>query len=184
MQESKLPEGTYARFETSEGTFTARLFADKVPQTTQNFIDLAEGKKAHLDPQTRQMVKTPMFNERKIYRIIKGFMFQTGAANDSCRYNSGFSIPDEFDPSLKHSKAGILSMANAGPNTGSTQFFVTFGATPGLNNKHAVFGEVVEGMDTIRKIEQTPVQASENDEMSEPIKPPVIHKVTIVRMGK
>jgi len=185
MQEPKLPKGTYARFDTTQGIFTARLFTDKTPLTAQNFIDLVEGKKAHMDPGTGQMVATPMYDGRKIFRIMKGFMFQTGSANDTGAYNAGFSIQDEFHPDLGHSKPGILSMANAGPNTGSSQFFVTFAPRPSLNNKHAVFGEVVEGMDVVRKIEQTPVRRSAmSPEMSEPVDPPVIRKITILRIGE
>ena len=184
MQETKLPQGTYARFDTTQGIFTARLFTDKAPLTAQNFIDLVEGKKAHMDPATGTMVATPMYDGRRIFRIVKGFMFQTGSANDTGAYNAGFTIKDEFSSALGHSKPGILSMANAGPNTGSSQFFVTFGPTPSLNNKHAVFGEVVEGMDAVRKIEQTPVRRDARGELSEPVDPPVIRKITILRIGE
>jgi len=186
-KEPSLSPGTYAVFETSLGNFTARLFTDRMPVTTQNFIDLAEGKKAYRDPKTGQMVKKPLYNGRKIFRISRGFMFQTGSANDTGAYNAGFMIRDEFHPSLRYSKPGLLAMANAGPpNTGSCQFFVTFSAEGcrHLQGKHPIFGEVVEGMDIVRKIESAKTVMTEGPppEPTKPVDPPVIKKVAIKRV--
>lgn len=173
------PKKTYAHFKTSLGEFKVLLYTDKTPATAKNFIDLAQGKKAHMDPATSKMVETPMYDGREIFRVIKGFMFQTGSANDTGAYSAGFNIPDEFPPGLKFDRPGLLAMANAGPGTGSSQFFITFAPTPWLDNRHTIFGEVVEGMDTIRKIENVPVQGS-GRERSLPVEKPVIEKVTIV----
>ncbi|MBN1867045.1 peptidylprolyl isomerase [Candidatus Sumerlaeota bacterium] len=176
-------EQVFAVFDTSLGTFTTLLYTEKMPITTQNFIDLVEGNKEFMDPATGQMVKRRFYDGRKIFRVIQGFMFQTGAASDNNRYSSGYSIPDEFHPSLRYDKPGLLAMANAGPNTGSTQFFLTFSG-PGcahLQGKHPIFGEVVEGMEVVRKIEAVPVGGREG---SAPLDPPVIDKVTIKRAAQ
>ena len=180
-----LPKGTYAVFDTSLGTFTARLFLDQTPVTAQNFIDLAEGKKEFRDPQTGKMVKHPLFDGHKIFRIIKGFMFQTGSPSDNNAYDAGFNIADEPRANLTFDKPGKLAMANTGrPNSGSTQFFVTTGPNwHDGDGGYTIFGEVVDAMDTVRKIEsvKTEMNAS-GSEMSQPVEPPVIKKVTIKRV--
>jgi len=132
------------------------------------------------------MVKKPLYNGRRIFRVSKGFMFQTGSANDTGAYNAGFMIRDEFHPSLRYSKPGLLAMANAGPNTGSCQFFVTFSAEGcrHLQGKHPIFGEVVEGMDTVRRIESVKTELAPGPfrEKTKPVDPPVIKKVAIKRV--
>ncbi len=126
-----------ARVETSKGTFRIELFEDKAPITTKNFIDLA----------------TKGFYDGVIFhRVIDGFMIQGGDPTGTGRGGPGYKIPDEFHPDLKHDVPGILSMANAGPNTGGSQFFITLGPTPHLNNRHAVFGKVIEGLDVVKAI--------------------------------
>ena len=148
--------GTYAVFNTSLGSFTIRLFDKEVPNTVANFVGLATGEKEWTDPKTGAKSKKPFYNGLIFHRVINGFMIQGGCPEGSGRGGPGYRFADEFNPSLKHSKEGILSMANAGPNTNGSQFFVTLGPTPHLDNRHSVFGEVVEGMDVVKKIGSTP----------------------------
>jgi cyclophilin family peptidyl-prolyl cis-trans isomerase len=129
-----------AVFETSMGTFKVELFSDLAPKTAQNFIDLAE---------------KGFYNGVIFHRVIDGFMIQGGDPTGTGSGGPGYAIPDEFGPGLKHDKPGILSMANAGPNTGGSQFFVTLVPTPWLDGKHAIFGAVVEGMDVVEAIGKT-----------------------------
>ncbi len=154
--ESKKP-GTYAVFHTTLGDFTAKLFDKEVPNTVANFVGLAEGTKDWIDPTTNKPVKKPFYNGLIFHRVIDGFMIQGGCPMGNGMGGPGYKFADEFHPSLRHSKAGILSMANSGPNTNGSQFFVTLGPTPHLDNKHAVFGEVVSGMDVVKKIGSTKV---------------------------
>lgn len=172
----------FANFDTNMGQFKVRLYHTQAPKTVENFVGLAEGTKEWTDPKTQGLTKTPYFNGLVFHRIIDGFMIQGGdpLGVDTARAGTGgpgFKIPDEFHPDLKHDKAGILSMANAGPNTGGSQFFITLGPTPHLNNKHAVFGEVVEGMDVVQKIGKVKVDRRTD----RPLENVVIKKLTIER---
>ena len=142
----------YAHFTTSEGNFTVRLFEKDAPKTVANFIALVEGTKEWTDPKTSEKVKKPYYNGLTFHRVIAGFMIQGGDPLGTGTGGPGFTFPDEFSPKLRHSKAGILSMANRGPDTNGGQFFITLGPTPHLDNKHSVFGEVSEGMDIVEKI--------------------------------
>jgi len=151
-QDTKTP---YARFTTSEGNFTVRLFEKEVPKTVANFIGLVEGTKEWTDPRTNEKVKKPYYNGLTFHRVIAGFMIQGGDPLGNGTGGPGYKFADEFNPKLRHSKAGILSMANAGPNTNGGQFFITLGPTAHLDNKHSVFGEVTEGMDVVEKIGNT-----------------------------
>ena len=135
-----------ATIETNLGTFTVELYEDKAPKTTKNFIDLAE---------------KGFFDGVVFHRVIDGFMIQGGDPTGTGRGGPGYKIQDEFHPDLKHTEKGLLSMANAGPNTGGSQFFVTLAATPWLDGKHAIFGKVVEGMDVVEKIGKVPVGAQD-----------------------
>ena len=142
---------TYALFDTTEGSFKIKLFADKAPNTVQNFTDLAEGKKTG----------KPFYDGIIFHRVIKDFMAQGGDPTGKGIGGPGYKFADEFHASLKHDKPGILSMANAGPNTNGSQFFITHVPTPHLNNKHSVFGQVVEGMDVLNSIPpRDPMNAS------------------------
>jgi peptidyl-prolyl cis-trans isomerase A (cyclophilin A) len=132
----------YAVFDTTEGKFKAKLFADKVPNTVNNFVSLADGSKTG----------KPFYNGTIFHRVIPDFMIQGGDPEGSGRGGPGYKFADEFHPTLKHSKHGLLSMANAGPNTNGSQFFITVTATPHLDNKHSIFGEVIEGYDVVEKI--------------------------------
>ncbi len=147
--------GVYAQFVTSEGNFTVRLYDQEAPKTVENFIGLAEGTKEWMDPRTNQKVKQPYYNGVIFHRVIKGFMIQGGDPLGQGIGGPGYTFADEFHPRLRHNKAGILSMANRGPNTNGGQFFITLGPTPHLDDKHSIFGEVVEGMDVVNKIGST-----------------------------
>jgi peptidyl-prolyl cis-trans isomerase A (cyclophilin A) len=142
----------YAHFITSEGNFTARLFDAEVPNTVANFVGLAEGAKEWTDPRTNRKVTQPYYNGTVFHRIIAGFMIQGGDPLGQGTGGPGYKFADEFSPKLRHGKAGILSMANSGPNTNGGQFFITLAETSWLNDKHSVFGEIAEGMDIVKKI--------------------------------
>ena len=135
-----------ANFDTSMGTFKVELFTDLAPKTAQNFIDLAS---------------KGFYDGVIFHRVIDKFMIQGGDPTGTGSGGPGYKIPDEFGPGLKHDKPGYLSMANAGPNTGGSQFFVTLVPTPWLDGKHAIFGRVIEGMDVVEAIGKTKVGAGD-----------------------
>jgi peptidyl-prolyl cis-trans isomerase A (cyclophilin A) len=168
---------TYAHFETSLGNFTAELFESKTPKTVANFTGLVEGTKEWKHPKTGQKhTSTPYYDGIIFHRVIKGFMIQGGDPLGEGYGGPGYQFEDEFHSELRHDRAGILSMANAGPNTNGSQFFVTLGPTPHLDRRHSVFGVVTEGLDVVQKIGQT--QTDRNDR---PVTPVVMKKVTITR---
>ncbi|MEW6320621.1 MAG: peptidylprolyl isomerase [Acidobacteriota bacterium] len=146
----------HATFTTSMGTFKVKLYDDKAPKTVANFVGLAEGTKEWTDPKSRQKVTRPFYDGLIFHRVIDGFMLQGGCPMGNGMGGPGYQFADEFGPGLRHDREGLLSMANAGPNTNGSQFFVTLVPTPWLDNKHAIFGEVVEGMDVVRAIGKTP----------------------------
>ena len=153
-----------AVFETNHGTFEIELFEDKAPITVKNFIDLAE---------------KGFYDGLIFHRVIDGFMIQGGDPNGMGTGGPGYVIPDEFHKDLKHDSEGVLSMANAGPNTGGSQFFITLAATPWLDGHHSVFGKVVKGMDVVREIGKV-----DTDFQDKPLAKVVMEKVTIRREEK
>src|SRR5881296_1649074 len=155
--------GTYARFETTMGNFTIELFEEQVPKTVENFVKLAESN---------------FYDGMIFHRVIDGFMIQGGDPTGTGRGGPGYTFADEIDPTLKHNSEGILSMANAGPNTNGSQFFITLVPTPHLDGKHAVFGKVVEGMDVVRKIGKT----KKSKPGDRPVVDVVMNKVTITKV--
>ena len=166
----------HAEFATTEGSFKIRLFDQEAPETVANFVGLAEGTKEWTHPGTqKKMTNTPFYDGIVFHRVIEGFMIQGGDPLGQGIGGPGYKFKDEVHPSLRHSKAGILSMANAGPNTNGSQFFITLGPTPHLDNRHAVFGEVVEGMDVVKKIGSTPTSKPGD----KPLKPITVQSVTI-----
>jgi peptidyl-prolyl cis-trans isomerase A (cyclophilin A) len=167
----------YAHFTTTEGSFTIQLFEEQAPKTVANFTGLAEGTKEWTDPRSGKKMKTPLYNGTIFHRVIDGFMIQGGDPLGQGTGGPGYKFEDEFHPKLRHTKAGILSMANAGPNTNGSQFFITLAETSWLDNKHSVFGEVVSGMDVVKKIGGTPTSKPGD----KPLKPITIQSVTIER---
>ena len=145
--------------ETNQGTFTLELFDDRAPKTAGNFADLVE---------------KGFYDGIVFHRVIDGFMIQGGGPRGRGTGGPGYTIPDEFGAGLAHEDEGILSMANAGPNTGGSQFFITLAATPWLDGKHAIFGKVVDGIEVIRAIGNTPTGPGDR-----PREDVVMEKVTI-----
>jgi peptidyl-prolyl cis-trans isomerase A (cyclophilin A) len=173
-QEKKGP--VYATLKTSSGDIVIQLFDDKAPKTVANFIDLATSAKEWTDPKTREKVKRPLYNGTIFHRVIPGFMIQGGDPLGNGTGGPGYRFEDEFHPNLKHSKPGILSMANAGPNTNGSQFFITQKPAPWLDGKHSVFGEVIKGQNVVDAIANVP-----RDLRDRPIKDVVLQEVVISR---
>src|SRR5438876_1590022 len=165
-----------AHFTTSEGNFTARLFDAETPNTVANFTGLAEGTKEWTDPRSGKKVKQPYYNGTVFHRVIADFMIQGGDPLGQGTGGPGYTFADEFHPKLRHSKAGIMSMANRGPNANGGQFFITLAPTPHLDDRHTVFGEVVEGMDVVSTIGKT-----KTGDRDRPVKEIIIQHVTIER---
>ena len=171
-----LPNGVYAEVITNKGTFVAKLYNEATPLTVANFVSLAEG--------TNQMVddkhKGKKFYDSVIFhRVIKDFMIQGGDPTGTGAGNPGYKFPDEIVPALVHDRKGILSMANSGPATNGSQFFVTLKETPWLNGKHTVFGEVVEGIEIVDAIGLVDVQPQSN----KPLDDVMIQTVNIINKG-
>ncbi len=162
-----MPNEMFALFDTTEGSFKVKLFGDKAPRTVENFVSLAEGTKTG----------KPFYDGAIFHRVIPKFMIQGGDPTGTGRGGPGYEFADEFHPSLKHSRPGILSMANAGPNTNGSQFFITVNPTPHLDNHHSVFGEVVDGFDVVQQISE--VKRDRNDR---PLKEVRINSVKIERV--
>ncbi|SFM25338.1 peptidylprolyl isomerase [Pelosinus propionicus] len=158
-QTTTAKKNSIAKFETSKGDFKIELFEDKAPVTTKNFIDLVNKK---------------FYDGLIFHRVIDGFMIQGGDPKGNGTGGPGYTIKDEFHPDLKHDSAGILSMANAGPNTGGSQFFITLAPTSWLDKKHAVFGKVTAGLEVVQAIGKVKVGA--NDKPAEDV---IIKKITI-----
>ena len=158
-----------AVFDTSLGIFEAELYAEECPETVWNIINLAEGRQ-----ETEQ--DGNYYDGLTFHRVIQGFMIQGGCPSGTGTGGPGYSFKDEFDSSLRHDGAGVLSMANAGPGTNGSQFFVTLDATPHLDDRHSVFGKVIKGLDVVKKIGSV-----ETDSMDRPNEPVVMNSVTIRR---
>jgi peptidyl-prolyl cis-trans isomerase A (cyclophilin A) len=172
------PAGTYAIFETSQGTIVIRLLEKEAPKTVENFMGLAEGTKEFINEKTGKKEKRNFYDGLTFHRVIPQFMIQGGCPEGTGRGGPGYKFADEFHPSLNHSKPGKLSMANAGPGTNGSQFFITVAASPWLDNKHTIFGEVVEGQDVADKISNAPRDSGDRPRM-----PITLNKVRIERVA-
>ena len=169
--------GTYAVFDTTQGKIVIRLLEKEAPKTVANFVGLAEGAKEFQDAKTGQKVKRPFYDGLVFHRVIPNFMIQGGCPLGTGTGDPGYKFEDEFHSSLRHDKPGKLSMANSGPGTNGSQFFITVAPTEWLDNKHTIFGEVVEGLDIAVKISQLM-----RDRSDRPMEPVVLQKVRIERV--
>ncbi|MBL8024103.1 MAG: peptidylprolyl isomerase [Elusimicrobia bacterium] len=173
----KKQAGTYAVIETELGTIVCKLFPEKAPETVANFVGLAEGTKEFKDIKTGEMVKRPFYDGIVFHRVIPDFMIQTGDPKGQGTGGPGYQFEDEFDKSLRFDRKGILAMANSGPGTNGSQFFITVAPTTWLNDRHSIFGEVVEGQSVADAISKAP-----RDPNDRPTKTLSMKKVTIERV--
>ena len=141
-----------ATLHTSEGDIEVELYDERAPATVDNFVGLATGATEWEDPETGETRTDPLYQDVLFHRIIDDFMIQCGDPTGTGRGGPGYTFDDEFHDELRHDSAGTLSMANRGPDTNGSQFFITLDATPHLDGKHAVFGQVIEGMDVVEAI--------------------------------
>jgi len=162
-------ERPVAVFETSLGNFEVELYARECPETVWNFINLAEGRQ-----QTERQGN--FYDGLTFHRVIEGFVIQGGCPRGSGTGGPGYQFQDEFSGVLRHDSAGILSMANAGPNTNGSQFFITLAPTPHLDDRHSVFGKVIKGLDVVNKIGSVPTGPGDR-----PLKPVTMKHVSIQR---
>ncbi len=151
-KEKKMASPMFATFKTSLGDIVVKLLPEKAPKTVENFVALAEGTKEWKDPRSGQTVKKPLYDGTVFHRVIPQFMIQGGDPLGTGTGGPGYKFADEIGPDNKFSKPGLLAMANAGPNTNGSQFFITEVPTPWLDKGHTIFGEVVKGFDLVPKI--------------------------------
>jgi peptidyl-prolyl cis-trans isomerase A (cyclophilin A) len=172
-----LKPGTYAVFITNHGTIICQLFEKEAPETVANFIGLAEGTKEWIDPKTGGKVKRPFYDGTIFHRVIPDFMIQGGDPTGTGRGGPGYRFKDEIVKELTFDRPGRLAMANAGPNTNGSQFFITHKETPWLNGRHTIFGQVVKGQEVVNEIGK--VKKGPGDK---PIEEVVLKKVIIERI--
>jgi peptidyl-prolyl cis-trans isomerase A (cyclophilin A) len=166
---------TTATFVTNQGTFKAKLMPEHAPTTVANFTDLATGKREWKDPNDGQRKSEPLYNGTIFHRVIPDFMIQGGDPQGTGMGGPGYRFEDDVPPGgPKFDRPGLLAMANAGPNTNGSQFFVTLAPTPWLTGKHTIFGEVIEGMEVVEKIGATPTGAQDK-----PVQDVVLERVEI-----
>jgi len=176
-KETKLKPGLYAIFHTSKGKITCILFEKEAPKTVANFVGLANGTKEWIEPKTGKKVKKRFYDGLIFHRVIPKFMIQGGDPEGTGRGGPGYKFEDEFHPDLKFDQPGRLAMANAGPNTNGSQFFITHVATPWLNNKHTIFGQVIDGQEVVDKIGNI-----KRDRRNKPLEDVIINKLEIKRV--
>ena len=172
---SDLKHGKYAIFETNLGEITCELFPQHAPETVANFVGLATGMKEFTDPKTRKPARRPFYDGLTFHRVIPEFMIQGGCPLGTGTGGPGYEFKDEFAEGVVFDKPGKLAMANAGPGTNGSQFFITVKATSWLNNRHTIFGQVVKGQEIVERI--TAVARDRNDRPKTPV---VMNAVKIV----
>ncbi len=165
-----------ATLRTSRGPVVVRLFPDQAPKTVRNFVELAEGSREWTNPVTRQTGQAKLYDGTIFHRVIPDFMIQGGDPLGTGTGGPGYKFADEIHPDLRFDKPYLLAMANSGPGTNGSQFFITVAATPWLNAKHTIFGEVIDGVDVIKAITQVPTAPGDR-----PVTPVVLQSVTISR---
>jgi len=163
-----------AKLRTNQGTVQVRLFPDQAPKTVQNFVELAEGSREWTDPETRQRTEARLYDGTIFHRVIPRFMIQGGDPLGTGTGGPGYKFADEIHPDLRFDRPYLLAMANAGPGTNGSQFFITVVPTPHLNGKHTIFGEVVDGREVVDRISQT--QTDRNDR---PVQDVVLESVSV-----
>ena len=169
---------TYATLKTNHGDIRIRLFPDQAPATVRNFVELAQGEKEYEDPTTGEQKKGRFYDGLTFHRVIDGFMIQGGCPRGDGRGGPGYQFNDEFHPELRFDRPYLLAMANAGPGTNGSQFFITVGATSWLNRKHTIFGEVAD--DDSRKVVDS-IAGAQTDPRDRPVQEVVIERVEIER---
>jgi peptidyl-prolyl cis-trans isomerase A (cyclophilin A) len=178
FEEPGEPEpGLYATLNTAAGRIVVKLFEKEAPETVKNFAGLACGAKEWTDPETKEKVKKPLYNGTIFHRVMPNFMIQGGDPAGTGNGGPGYSFADEINPDLKFDQPGRLAMANTGPNSNGSQFFITDGPTPHLNKAHTIFGQVVEGQQLVRQIASAP-----RDEQDKPRAPVLLRSVRIHRV--
>jgi peptidyl-prolyl cis-trans isomerase A (cyclophilin A) len=180
---SKYGPGIYAHFTTTNGNFIVKFFDKDAPKTVENFVGLAEGKKAWTDPRSGRQVRRPYYRNVLFHRVIPNFMIQGGDPEGTGMGGPGYTFDDEISPNHRHNKAGIVSMANRGPNTNGGQFFITVAAYPSLDGKYSIFGEVVEGLENVVAISKVPSSGPRSEPANRPKKDVVINSVRIERVS-
>ncbi len=164
-----------ATLQTSEGDIEVELYGGRAPRTVENFVGLATGDQPWIDPETGEEINgEPLYDDLAFHRVIEDFMIQGGDPTETGRGGPGYEFDDEFHEELRHDEAGILSMANSGPDTNGSQFFITLAPQPHLDDQHSVFGAVTDGMDTVREI-----GAVETDGDDRPVEPVILESVTV-----
>jgi peptidyl-prolyl cis-trans isomerase A (cyclophilin A) len=171
-----MAEELYATLRTTQGDVEIRLFANHAPKTVANFVDLATGAKEWTDPRTGAKTSSPLYDGTVFHRVIPGFMIQGGDPLGSGRGGPGYRFADEFHPELSFRKPYLLAMANSGPGTNGSQFFITVAPTNWLDRKHTIFGEVTRGEDVVDAISKTPTAAQDR-----PKEDVVIEQVVVER---
>jgi peptidyl-prolyl cis-trans isomerase A (cyclophilin A) len=184
QDKAKLAPGVYAVFDTSMGTFTCELYQQQAPVTVENFIGLAEGTKRYTDPRTGKVTSgKPYYDGSLFHRVIDTFMIQSGDPTGTGMGGPGYFFQNETSPQLKHDREGRLSMANSGPNRNGSQFFVTLAPRSSLDGGYTIFGQVVSGMDVVKKIGKVPTKVPEGGrKKSRPVTDVILKKVTIQRV--
>src|ERR1700729_268724 len=173
-----MTEALTATLATTQGTVTVRLFPDHAPKTVRNFVELAEGGREWANPKTRAKTKDKLYDGTIFHRVIAGFMIQGGDPLGTGTGGPGYKFKDEIHPDLRFDRPYLLAMANAGPGTNGSQFFITVVPTPHLNGKHTIFGEVIDGSDVVDRISQ--VQTSRNDRPAQDV---VLESLSIERQN-
>jgi len=180
-QKTERKPGLYATFQTSEGTIVCELFEKEAPVAVKNFVDLAQGNKEYKDPRDGKMKKGHYYDGTVFHRVIPDFMIQGGDPTGTGMGDPGYKFKNESAPNLNFDKAGRLAMANAGRDTNGSQFFITEAPVGLQSADYTIFGQVVEGLDVVKKIARVPKDPT-NPEHSKPVKPPVLEKLTIERV--
>jgi peptidyl-prolyl cis-trans isomerase A (cyclophilin A) len=171
-------EQLYATLKTNHGDIVVQLFPNHAPKTVKNFVELAQGEREWTDPGTGQKTNAPLYNGTIFHRVISGFMIQGGDPLGNGTGGPGYQFKDEFHPDLGFNKPYLLAMANAGPGTNGSQFFITVGATSWLNRKHTIFGEVAD--DDSRKVVDS-IAGTQTDPRDRPVQDVVLERVEIER---